>query len=102
MKKTAGIVILISGIVLLAAGIISSVAGVAALLKIRSNVPSNISIIGGADGPTAVFLAGKLGLPVYVSIIAGFILLVTGIIIIARRKVRIDMNSRGVEGPGKK
>ena len=74
-----------AGIILIA-GIISSVVGTIALLKMKSNVPSNISIIGGADGPTAVFLAGKLGLPVYGSIIAGFILVVAGIIIIALRK----------------
>lgn len=79
MKKTAGIVLLI-------AGIISSVVGAIVLLKMKSNVPSNISIIGGADGPTTIFLAGKLGLPVYGSIIAGFILVVAGIIIIALRK----------------
>ena len=79
MKKTAGIVLMI-------AGIISSVVGAIVLLKMKSNVPSNISIIGGADGPTTIFLAGKLGLPVYGSIIAGFILVVAGIIIIALRK----------------
>lgn len=52
----------------------------------RPNVPSDISIIGGADGPTAVFLAGKLGLPVYVSIIAGAVLIFIGILILVYKK----------------
>ena len=48
MKKILGIV---AGIV----GIISVIVGVA--LKMNNNA---IAIIGGADGPTSVFVAGKL------------------------------------------
>ncbi len=75
MKKIAGIILLI-------AGAVSSITGAITLLNIRSNVPSNISIIGGADGPTAIFLAGKLGFWIYGPIIAGVVLVVLGIILI--------------------
>ena len=30
--------------------------------SVNQYVPDNISIIGGADGPTSVFVAGKLGM----------------------------------------
>lgn len=47
MKKKIAIILGIIGIVIIAA---------CAVVK----VPSSVSIIGGADGPTAIFIAGKL------------------------------------------
>ena len=78
MKKIAGIVLLITGV-------ISSIVGAITLIEI-TNAAAHISIIGGADGPTAIFLAGRLGLPVYGPMIAGVVLIIIGIILIVRRK----------------
>ncbi|MBR1470522.1 MAG: oxaloacetate decarboxylase [Lachnospiraceae bacterium] len=79
MKKVAGIILLI-------AGVITSAAGVIALFRVKANAPSNISVIGGADGPTAIFLAGKFGLPMYGPVIAGVVLVLIGMVLLAYRK----------------
>lgn len=50
MKNTISIICGILGIVGVLYGIVT---------KIKGNV--SVSVIGGADGPTSVFLAGKLG-----------------------------------------
>lgn len=50
MKKVMCAVSALAGILLVVAGII---------FKIRDSVA--ISVIGGADGPTSIFLAGKVG-----------------------------------------
>ena len=71
----------IGAIVLLIAGIISTATGVIALLRLKSNVPSGAAIIGGADGPTTVFLAGRIGMPFLGAIIAGVILVVIGLVL---------------------
>ena len=48
-----------------------------AILEARSY---SVGIIGGADGPTAVFVAGTLGAgSVVVQIVAGVLLLVVGV-----------------------
>ena len=75
MKKILGIV---AGIV----GIISVIVGVA--LKMNNNA---IAIIGGADGPTSVFVAVKLN-SVLVSILIaiGVVMLIVAIIFYLKRK----------------
>lgn len=78
MKKILGIV---AGIV----GIISVIVGVA--LKMNNNAIA-ITIIGGADGPTSVFVAGKLN-SVLVSILLiaiGVVMLIVAIIFYLKRK----------------
>ena len=78
MKKILGIV---AGIV----GIISVIVGVA--LKMNDNAIA-IAIIGGADGPTSVFVAGKLN-SVLVSILLiaiGVVMLIVAIIFYLKRK----------------
>jgi len=45
---------------------------------------ASIGIIGGADGPTAVFLAGKTGVPLYV----GTALLVIAVAVLILRAVK--------------
>lgn len=78
MKKILGIV---AGIV----GIISVIVGVA--LKMNNNAIA-IAIIGGADGPTSVFVAGKLN-SVLVSILLiaiGVVMLIVAIIFYLKRK----------------
>ena len=65
MKKILGIV---AGIV----GIISVIVGVA--LKMNNNA---IAIIGGADGPTSVFVAGKLN-----SVLVSILLIAIGVVML--------------------
>lgn len=57
---------------------------VTAILKLKKHM--SISIIGGADGPTSVFIAGKVGNTSAVAgVIAGIVLLVIGIFMIRRK-----------------
>ena len=65
MKKILGIV---AGIV----GIISVIVGVA--LKMNNNA---IAIIGGVDGPTSVFVAGKLN-----SVLVSILLIAIGVVML--------------------
>ena len=67
MKKILGIV---AGIV----GIISVIVGVA--LKMNNNAIA-IAIIGGVDGPTSVFVAGKLN-----SVLVSILLIAIGVVML--------------------
>ena len=67
MKKILGIV---AGVV----GIISVIVGVA--LKMNNNVIA-IAIIGGVDGPTSVFVAGKLN-----SVLVSILLIAIGVVML--------------------
>ena len=75
MSKKTGIIALITGVIVVAVGIIT---------KIKEN--QALSVIGGADGPTAIFVAGKVGTPWYEGITNGVIVIVIGVIIISRKK----------------
>lgn len=76
MKKIFAVILGVIGVIIAAAGII---------LKVKDQMA--ISIIGGADGPTSIFLAGKVGTGVAISPIAiGVILLVIGIVLWCTRK----------------
>lgn len=76
MKKTVGIV-------LAAMGLVAAVSGL--ILKARGY--TSVSVIGGADGPTSIFLAGKVGGTWAVTgIIVGIVLLAIGIFILIRKK----------------
>ena len=75
MKKL-GIVATIIGSIIFAIGII---------MKLMTSAA--ISYIGGADGPTAIFIAGKVGSgPDLLLIGLGIILLILGLIFIFRQK----------------
>lgn len=71
-------------------GIVLGVIGVAAAalgIMIRTNGKASISIIGGADGPTSIFLAGKVGgASSTITIIIGIIFVVIGVMAFTRRK----------------
>lgn len=69
MKKRLGIIAGIFGIVL------------------KQKEKAAVSVIGGADGPTAIFIAGKLNGDSFLFLIAiGIILLVLAGIILYKRK----------------
>lgn len=76
MKKTLGIIMGALGIVLAIIGIV---------LKVKENTA--VTIIGGADGPTSIFVAGKVGgaFGNYVIIMGSLFLVVAGVIFLKRR-----------------
>ncbi|MDE5596791.1 MAG: oxaloacetate decarboxylase [Lachnospiraceae bacterium] len=76
MKKIVGIALMVIGIVVTALSLI---------LKIKGQI--SVSVIGGTDGPTSIFLAGKVvDNSAVTGIIAGIVLLVVGIFMIVRKK----------------
>lgn len=69
-------------VILAAAGVILAISGI--ITKVKETVA--ISIIGGADGPTSVFLAGKLGSGFSIgAIAAGIVFLVLAVLLIRRK-----------------
>ena len=89
MKK--GLVV--TGAALLGGGILGSAAMVLYLFLSASRTTENVGIIGGADGPTTIFLMGRLGvphiillLPLVLSIIIGAALLITVLILKLKSK----------------
>lgn len=75
MKKVFSVIAIVAGVLLLLSAAAPMIAG--AILEARSY---SVGIIGGADGPTAVFVAGTLGAgSVVVQIVAGVLLLVVGV-----------------------
>ena len=74
MKKLIGAILIIIGLI---------IAGFEALTK----TPKSISIIGGSDGPTSIFLAGKTGgFPTPVTIVGSVILIIIGIVLIIKKE----------------
>ena len=60
-------------------------AGFSAILKWKKQM--SVSIIGGADGPTSIFLAGKIGNDFSVAgIVVGILLLVIAGLLMLRKK----------------
>ncbi len=80
MRKIAGIILTVTGIVIAAISLIFMRNG-------QMSVARSVAIIGGADGPTSIFVAGKIGgFSVMTGMIAGIVLLAVGIFVIARKK----------------
>lgn len=80
MKKVVGIILTVIGIVTAAISLILKVKG-------QMSVARSVSIIGGADGPTSIFIAGKIGgSSAVIGILVGIVLLTVGIFVIARKK----------------
>ncbi len=75
--------------VLLVLNLADSVLGsmIKALFSVYTSDEAAISIIGGADGPTSIFLAGKVGPPVDGLLIALVVaLIVTGVYVIVKKR----------------
>lgn len=79
MKKRVGIGIMIAGMILTAAAI---------AYKVKKHTSAvSISIIGGADGPTSIFLAGKIGSDFSLAVVViGIVLLLAGLGIYFKNK----------------
>lgn len=57
MTKKLKIMAIILGIL----GSFDIIINLISFISFRSKVPSSIAVIGGADGPTSIFVAGKMG-----------------------------------------
>ena len=80
MKKAIGITLSVIGIIMAAISLVFKV-------NEQISVTKSVSVIGGADGPTSIFVAGKIGgTPAITGIIVGIVLLAIGIFIFARTK----------------
>lgn len=79
MKKIVGVIVLVLGVI--ATGI-----GTVSLINIKSKAASSVAIIGGADGPTSIFIAGKVGSPLYAAIVVGVILLIAGLFLLLKKR----------------
>ena len=81
IRKIAGILLSVIG---------TMIAGIMILIIIKAwnsvNESSSISIIGGADGPTAVFLISRGGYWMIIAMIAGIAMLITGIVLLLKKK----------------
>ena len=76
MKKTMAIILGVMGLVL---------AGFSVVLKWKKQM--SVSIIGGADGPTSIFLAGKVGNDFSVAgIVVGILFIVIAGFLMLRKK----------------
>lgn len=76
MKKRA---VIFAGII----GMITLIAGIA--LKIKKNTA--IAVIGGADGPTSIFIAGKVGDGLSTGVIGIGVLLVL-VVVLWKKKTK--------------
>ena len=85
-KDTAGRVLVGISIVLAVVALVAKISG--GMLPVSfstSSAGTSIGIIGGADGPTSIFLAGKVGEPVALYALAASMITVTIIYKLYRR-----------------
>lgn len=75
IKKIIGMGAIVVGVIIAVIGI---------FLKLKNNIA--VSIIGGKDGPTSVFFAGKLGdEPSILGIVVGILLVAVGIVLVFKK-----------------
>lgn len=75
MKKVFGIILTMTGIITVILSVI---------LKVKGQL--SVSVIGGADGPTSVFVAGKVGgAGTAAGILVGIMLLAAGIVLFVKK-----------------
>ena len=76
MKKIVSIISIIAGGLVLLGVAIPPIVGAI----IKAQAAGSVGIIGGADGPTAIFLAGTIGVgSVIAEIVIGVLLIAAGI-----------------------
>ena len=84
MKKTLSIISVIAGCLMLLSVAAPWIIGL--ILKAQT-AASSVTIIGGADGPTAIFLTGTIGAGgVIAEIVIGVLLIAVGICSLKRLK----------------
>ena len=79
MKKAIGITLSVIGIIMAAISLVFKV-------NEQMSVAKSVSVIGGADGPTSIFVAGKIGgVSAIIGMIVGVVLLTVGIFVIGKK-----------------
>lgn len=73
-------------------GIIAVIAGVLwVTITLYTSIPHSYTIIGGADGPTSIFLAGKYGAgTIITAVVGGLVLAVAGILLTVKKGNKSD------------
>lgn len=85
-KDTLGKVLIGMSIVLVIVAVLAKISGgVLPISFSTSSVGTSVGIIGGADGPTSIFLAGKVGEPVALYALAATAITMTIIYKVYRR-----------------
>lgn len=71
--------------------------GIGILWKLDQYKAASVSLIGGADGPTSVFLAGKVGISNYGMLIVGIFFLALSIFILVKKRIPFLKSYDGVK-----
>ena len=88
-KKVLSIIVLILGVLIVLSNITPMIVGAIMRMQISNSIGSSMGIIGGADGPTAIMVAGIVGATVFrviAKIVVGVLLIVAGILGIKKYK----------------
>ena len=88
-KKVLSIIVLILGILIVLGNMAPMIIGAVMRMQLSNSMSSSVGIIGGADGPTAILVAGVVGasvLRVIAKIVVGVLLIVAGILGIKKSK----------------
>ncbi len=77
MKKVTAIILIVIGVL----------AGIGfGMMNFTSKDASSIGIIGGADGPTAIFVTGPEGVFPWVLLLVAIVALIVGVCLLLRKK----------------
>lgn len=88
-KKVLSIIVLTLGILIVLSNIAPMIIGAIMRMQISDSIGSSVGIIGGADGPTTIMVAGIVGATVFrviAKIVVGVLLIVAGILGIKKSK----------------
>lgn len=88
-KKVLSIIVLIIGILIVLSNIAPMIIGAIMRMQISDSIGSSVGIIGGADGPTTIMVAGIVGATAFrviAKIVVGVLLIVAGILGIKKYK----------------
>ena len=88
-KKVLSIIVLILGILIVLSNMAPMIISAIMRMLISNSIGSSVGIIGGADGPTAILVAGIVGATVFrviARIVVGVLLIVAGILGIKKSK----------------
>ena len=77
-------------ILIIVLGVLAAIAGVLWIaVTLYTTKPHSYTIIGGADGPTSIFIAGKYGAcTIATAVLGGIILSVAGILLIVKKGIK--------------
>ena len=88
-KKVLSIIVLIIGVLILLSNLAPMIISAVVRMQIADSAESAVGIIGGADGPTSIFVAGVVGFAIFrviAKIVVGVLLIVAGILGIKKNR----------------